>query len=175
MINVRVNGEETRKYSGNVRLEEIVQEIYPKDSVLESIRIGLREVNISEIQSVNVFDGQDVNFKFVSINQGIKNVAGSAVQFLDWLDAQGLDADKTFVNLESIANGFDMLESAVSSMETLGKNKIKTDEEKSFILKRLTEINSYFVLEKKEEVMKRVREISETYRKVFTRVIEGGV
>ncbi len=174
MINVKVNGEEARKYSGNVKLQEIVNDLYPKDSVLESIRIGLREVNLSEIQTIDVFDGQDVNLSFVSIYKGIENVSKSAIQFLDWLDSQELDAEKTYANLESIANGFDMLESAIRSVETL-THQIKTDEEKSLILKKLTEINSYFVLEKKEEVMKRVQEIAGVYRKIFARVIEGGI
>ncbi len=173
MIKVKVNGVESRNYAGRVSLGEIVSDLYPKDNVLEYVKVDGQNVPISNFPKIYVSDNQVVDLGFMSLEQSITKIAQSAVEFLDWLDSQDMDKDHIFTTLSKIASGLEVIENAIFSIQSVGR-KIETEQENRDVVTKLEEINSFTTLGKKEEVRKRIQELSGIYRKIFLRVLEGG-
>ena len=173
MIEVVVNGKESRKYAGKVKLEEIVGDLYPEGKILESITINGREIPLSKLERTVVRDGENVNIQFISLDEGIANIAKSALEFIEWADSQNMDDDHVFGNLSKLSSGFEIMENAIFSIESTGR-KVKSEEESKEILKNFEEINSFTALEKKEEVREKVKKVAEIYRRIFSRILEGG-
>lgn len=173
MIKVKVNGVESRNYAGKVSLGEIVSDLYPKDYVLEYVRVDGKNVPTSDLSKIYVSGDQIVDLGFMSLEQSVTKIAQSAVEFLDWLDSQDMDEDHIFTTLSKIASGLEVIENAIFSIQSVGR-KIETDQESRDVIAKLEEINSFTTLGKKEEVRKRIQELSKIYRKIFLRVLEGG-
>ncbi len=173
MIDVKVNGIESRKYAGKVQLIDVVGETYSEGRVLESVKINGEEVPISRISEMYVSDGQNVDIKFITLDQSIFQIAKSAIEFLNWMDVQDMKGEKVFRTLSKAASGFEVMENAIFSIHSSGK-KIKTDEESKKIVKMFEEINSFTALGENDEARKRVKDLCGIYRKIFSRVSEGG-
>lgn len=173
MIKVKINGIESRNYAGKVSLGEIVGDVYPKDTVLEYVKIDGENVLSQDLSKVYVSDSQIVDLGFMSLEQSITKIAQSAVDFLDWLDSQNMDDDHIFTTLSKIASGLEVMENAIFSIQSVGK-KIETEQENRAVITKFEEINSFTALGKKEEVRNRIQEVSKIYRKIFSRVLEGG-
>ncbi len=174
MIEVKVNGMEFRKYAGKVQLSDIVGETYDDGEVLESVKINGEEIPISQISEIYVLDGQSIDIKFITLDQSIFRIAESAINFLDWLDAQNMEGDHVFSVLSKAASGFEVMENAVFSIHSSGR-RIKTDEESKKIVETFEEVNSFTALGKNDEVKKRIKELCDIYRRIFSRVFEGGL
>ncbi len=173
MIEVVVNGKESRKYAGKVRLEEIIGELYPEGEILESVSVNGREIPLSDLESAIVKDGENVSIRFISLDEGIKNIAKSALEFIEWINSQNLDDDHIFETLSKISSGFEVMENAIFSIQSAGK-KIESEEESRSILEMFEEINSFTALENKEEIRKRINKITRAYKDIFSRILEGG-
>ena len=174
MIEVKVNGMESREYAGKVQLTDIVGEIYSDGKVLESVKINGEEVPIPRISEIYVSDGQRVDIKFITLEQSIFQIAKSAIEFLNWLDVQDMEGDRVFSVLPRAASGFEVMENAIFSIHSSGK-KIKTDEESKKIVEMFEEVNSFVALGKNDEVKKRIKDLCDIYRRIFSRVFEGGL
>ncbi len=173
MITVKVNGKEVQKYEGKKVLAEIVAEMYPKDSVLDSIKVDSKNVPISRIEDFDLLGNRTVELDFISIAQSILRISDSALKFLEWIDLQNLDKE-VFSLLPRIVSGFEALESAIISIRQFRKDvekKEEEDEKSTYFI----EINSFIALENKDEVIKRVKNICGIYRKIFLRVLETEV
>ncbi len=173
MIEVMVNGNESRKYAGKVRLEEIVGDLYPEGKVLESVTINGREIPLSDLSNVFVEDGENVNIKFISLNEGITNIAKSALEFIEWVESQDMDDEHIFKDLSKISSGFEIMENAIFSIQSTGR-KIESEEDSKNRDKIFEEINSFTALENKEKVREKIKEAAEVYKRIFSRILEGG-
>jgi hypothetical protein len=173
MIEVVVNGKESRKYAGKVKLEEIVGDLYPEGKILESITINGKEIPLSNLEGTVVKDGENVSIQFISLDEGITNIAKSALEFIEWVNSQNMDDDHVFGNLSKLSSGFEIMENAIFSIESTGR-KIESEEESKEILKAFEEINSFTALENKEEVREKIKKVTEIYKRIFSRILEGG-
>jgi hypothetical protein len=170
MITVKVNGTEVQKYKEKKKLAEVISELYPKDSVLNSVRLNHKSLQIADIQNVDLAENQLVELTFISVSKSILQIADSAIQFLDWVEAQNLD-EEIFSILPRIVSGFETLESAILSIRQFRKD-VELKEEEEDKNTRFIEINSFIVLTNKIEVVKRIKEICGIYRKIFLRILE---
>ncbi len=173
MIDVKVNGVRSRKYAGKVQLTDIVGEAYDDGEVLESVKINGKEVQIPQISEIYVLDGQNVEIEFITLDKSIFKIAKSAIEFLDWLNIQNMEGDRVFSVLSKASSGFEIMENAIFSIHSSGR-KAKTDEESKKIVEMFEEINSFTALGKSDEVRKRIEDLCDIYRKIFSRVSEGG-
>lgn len=174
MIEVKVNGMESRKYAGKVQLIDIVGEAYSDGKVLESVKINGEKIPIPRISEIYVSDGQSVDINFITLDQSIFQIAKSAIEFLDWLNAQDMEGDRVFNVLSKAASGFEIMENAIFSIHSSGR-KIETDEESKKIVEMFEEVNSFTALGKNDEVKKRIKDLCDIYRRIFLRVFEGGL
>ncbi len=173
MIEVIVNGEK-RAFAGKVKLNEIVEEVYPHGKVLEVVEINGREVPITQMTEISVKDGEKVVLKFIPIKESVSNIAKSALDFLDWIGDQKIDGENIFSTLSKITSGFEIMENALFSISSTGI-KVETKEENEQKIKLFEEINSLTALEKRTEVGEKIKEVTQLYKKIFTRLLEGGL
>ncbi|HEU25114.1 MAG: hypothetical protein C0176_08325 [Mesoaciditoga sp.] len=170
MIKVTINGNEVKSYEKSVRLSDIISELYPQNSVLDDIKINKKSFPISEIDKCTLAGNETVDLSFITVSQSILKISESAMQFLDWIDAQNIE-DDIFSVLPQIVSGFEVFESALNSIKQLGRNfeSKEDEEEKSRIF---MEINSFVALENKDETIKRIKKVCEIYRKIFSKILE---
>ncbi len=173
MIEVLINGNEARRYAGKVKLNEIIGDLYPAGKILESVTVNGKEIPLSEVSEVFVKDGEVVKINFISLDEGITNIAKSALEFIEWVKHQNMDDDHIFRNLSKISSGFEVMENAIFSIQSVRK-KIENDDETKKLIKIFEEINTFTALENKEKVREKIEEATETYAKIFSRILEGG-
>lgn len=170
MIKVKINGNEIKRYDKTKKLIEIVSELYPKDNVLDSVKVDKKNIQISELDKIDIKGDQTVELFFITISQSILRISESAMEFLDWIDAQDVEND-VFHILPRIVNGFEMLENAISSINQI-RPYFETKEEKEEKSNIFMEINSFVALENKDETVKRIKKVCGIYRKIFSQVLE---
>lgn len=170
MITVKINGNEIKKYEDRKKLIEIVSELYLKDSVLDSVKIDKKDIQISELDRIDIWGDQTVELFFITISQSIFRISESAMEFLDWIDVQNIEND-IFSILPRIVNGFEMLENAINSIKQI-RPHFETREEEELKSNIFMEINSFVALENKDETVKRIKKVCVIYRKIFSQVLE---
>ncbi|BBJ27939.1 hypothetical protein [Athalassotoga saccharophila] len=170
MIKVTINGNEAKRYEKNVRLSDVISELYPQNSVLDEIKINKKPLPISEIDNCVLAGNETVDLSFITVSQSILRISNNAMQFLDWIENQNIEND-IFSVLPQIVNGFEVFESALSSIKQIGRNfESKEDEEQKRRI--FMEINSFVALENKDETVKRIKKVCEIYRKIFSKILE---
>ncbi len=170
MIRVTINGNEVKKYEKSVKLSDIISELYPQNSVLDEIKINKKLLPISEIDKCVLSGSETVDLSFITVSESILRISESAMQFLDWVDQQNIEND-IFSVLPQIVNGFEVFESALNSIKQMGRDfESKEDEEEKS--KLFMEINSFVALENKDETVKRIKNVCEIYRKIFSKILE---
>lgn len=170
MIKIVVNGNEIEKYDKNIKLSDVILEVYPQNSVLDEIKINKKSFPISEIEKCILKGNEVVDLSFITVSQSILRISESAMQFLDWIDNQNLEND-VFSVLPQIVNGFEIFESAINSIKRIGRDlESKAEEEEKS--KIFIEINSFVALENKAETARRIKIVCEIYKKIFSKVLE---